>query len=66
MPGIRTAHKKGVVGTSRPVQWLRLLAANVGGTGSTPGQGTKIPHAVWLSQKIKKKKRDVVSPAIYN
>ena len=27
------------------VQWLRLHASNLGGVGSIPGQGTKIPHA---------------------
>ena len=26
------------------------------GTGLVPGQGTKIPHAAWHSQKKKKKK----------
>ena len=34
--------------------WLRLHASNAGGVGSIPGQGTKIPHAVWHSQKKKK------------
>ena len=33
------------------VQWLRLCASNTGGTGSIPGQGTKIPHATPWSQK---------------
>ena len=28
------------------VQWLRLCASTAGGTGSIPGQGTKIPQAV--------------------
>ena len=36
------------------VQWLRLCAANAGGTGSIPGQGIKIPDAEQLDQKIKK------------
>ena len=36
--------------------WLKLCAANAGGTGSIPGQGTKIPHALQCSQKIEKKK----------
>ena len=27
--------------------------SNAGDTGSIPGQGTKIPHAVWHSQKRK-------------
>ena len=34
-----------MTGTSLAVQWLRLCASNAGGTGSIPGQGTKIPHA---------------------
>ena len=47
--------KKGSLGDSLAVQWLRLCAPNAGGalgTGSNPGQGTKIPH-VW--PKINKK-----------
>ena len=43
-------------GTSLVVQWLRLCAPNAGGTGSIPGQGTKIPHATRHSPKEKKKK----------
>ena len=43
------------LGTSLIVQWLRLRPSNAGGTGSIPGQGTKIPHAV--SAAIKKKER---------
>ena len=37
--------------TSLAVQWLRLCTSNAGGMGSIPGQGTKIPHAAWCSQK---------------
>ena len=33
------------------VQWTRLLGSNAGGSGSFPGQGTKIPHGVLCSQK---------------
>ena len=43
------------LGTSLVVQWLRLCASYAGGLGSVPGQGTKISHAVWYCQKIKKK-----------
>ena len=43
-------------GISPVVQWLRLHASNAGGMGSIPGQGTKIPHIVWLGEKSKKKK----------
>ena len=34
------------------VQWLRLHAFTAGGTGSIPGQGTKIPYATWHRQNI--------------
>ena len=37
-------------GTSLIAQWLRLRASNAGGEGVIPGQGTKIPRAVWPSQ----------------
>ena len=33
------------------VQRVRLCAPNAGGAGSMPGQGTKIPHAVWCGKK---------------
>ena len=33
---------------------LRLHPANAGGASSIPGQGIKIPHAVWHGQKKKK------------
>ena len=39
------------------VQWLRLCTSNVGGLGSIPGWGTKIPCAIWYSQKERKKKK---------
>ena len=42
-------------GTSLVVQWLRLQASTAGGTGSIPGQGTNISHAMWCDQKKKKK-----------
>ena len=29
------------------VRWLRLRASTAEGMGSIPGQGTKIPEAVW-------------------
>ena len=31
------------------VQWLRFCASNAGDTGSIPGRGTKIPHAMWCA-----------------
>ena len=30
--------------TSMGVQWLKCHTPNAGGMGSSPGQGTKIPH----------------------
>ena len=41
------------------VQWLRLRASNAGGTGSIPGWGTKIPHAVQQSKKTKTKTKNL-------
>ena len=38
------------------VQWLRRLVSTVGGAGSIPGQGTKIPLAMWHSKKKNKKR----------
>ena len=38
------------------VQWLRLCTFTAGGTGSIPGQGTKILHATWCKGKEKTKK----------
>ena len=40
-------------GTSLAVQWLRLWALTAGGMASISGQGIKILHAAWYSQKIK-------------
>ena len=37
--------------TSLAVQWLRLCTSNARGTGSTPGQGNKIPHAAWCGKE---------------
>ena len=42
--------------TSLAVQWLRFRFPRARGAGSTPGQGTKIPHAVQRGQKQKVKK----------
>ena len=39
---------------SQALQWLRLSNSNAGGTDLIPGQGTKIPHAVWHGQKKSK------------
>ena len=39
------------VGNSQAVQWLGLHASTLGGIGSIPGQGTKIPQAMQCGQK---------------
>ena len=45
-------------GTYLAVQWLRLCAPTAWGTGSIPGQETKIPHAeIWPMGKKKGKQR---------
>ena len=41
-------------GTSLVVQWLRTHTSTAGGMSAIPGWGTKIPHALWCSQKKKK------------
>ena len=41
-------------GASLVVQWLRLHIPNAGGTGSIPGQETKIPLAERRGQEKKK------------
>ena len=46
------------------VQWLRLRTSNVGGFGSIPGWGTKIPHAIWYSQKKKPKQQETKTKII--
>ena len=48
--------KNSKFGTSLEVQWLELHTFNAEGVGSIPGQGTKIPHAGWFSQKYKNNK----------
>ena len=42
------------------VQWLRLHTSIAGGTGTNPGQGTKIPHASWYGQKNPKTKSNII------
>ena len=55
------SNKRNLKGTSLAVQWLRLRTSTTGGTGLIPGQGTKIPHAAWCSQKKRKLKERVMS-----
>ena len=52
-------------GNSLAVQWLELGAftarARVWGLSLIAGQGTKIPQAMWHSQKKKKEKESATS-----
>ena len=48
---------KNTWGTYPMVQWLRLHASTAGGVGLIFNQETKIWHAVWCNQKVKKKKK---------
>ena len=45
------------MGTFLVVQWLAVRTSEARGTGSLPGQGTKIPHAMWYGQENEKKKK---------
>ena len=49
--------KEITLGTSLAVQWLGLCTSTTGGTGSIPGLGTKIPHALRHGRREKKKKK---------
>ena len=52
--------------TSLAIQSLVLHAANTGGVGLIPGWGTGNPHAIWGSQKMKKKtKQKTKSISLY-
>ena len=46
-------------GASPVVQWLRLCSPNTNGMGSTPGQGTKISHAIEYGQNFLKNNNNV-------
>lgn len=45
-------HKYDLLENFLVVQWLRLHTFTAKGAGSIPGQGAKIPQAVWHDQKI--------------
>ena len=50
------AVKEENLGNFLVVQWLGPRTSTAGGTGSIPGQGTKIPQAVQPKKKKKRKK----------
>ena len=45
---------------------VNTLPSNAGGAGSIPGQGTKIPHAMWFGQnnyiKLKNENVRILNP----
>ena len=51
---VRTLELKVCVGTSLVGQGLRPCVSKAEGMGLIPGQGTKIPNAMWCGQKKKK------------
>ena len=55
-----TQHFNSPLGISLEVQWLRLCTSTAQGTGSVPGEGTKIPH----DMQPKERKRSHISPTI--
>ena len=58
--GFRDLLGKPLQGISLVVQWLGHHTSTAGVTGSNPGQGTKIPHAMKHNQK--KKKNAIIKP----
>ena len=57
MPRVYNHHhnQESEQGTSLAFQWLGFYASTAAGTGSIPGQGTKMPRAVGPRKKKKKK-----------
>ena len=58
-------------GISLVVQWLRLHTCTVGGEGSIPGLGTKIPQAMQVEKKDKNSQmeeihRQVMGKRVWN
>ena len=51
---LKTLFKNLKLRNSLVVQWLVLHSFTAKGLSSIPGQGTKIPHAVWQGQKNEK------------
>ena len=45
------------MGNCLEVQWLGHHASTAEATDSTPGQGTKIPHALWTKKKKKENRQ---------
>ena len=59
-------NQKSYGGTSLVVRWLKLDAPNAEGTGSIPGQGTKISHAKTIKIKKKKKSYGQQGPTVWH
>ena len=54
--------KLSVQGTSLAVQWLGICASTAGGSSSIPGRGTRIPHVMQCSQKLRIKTKTTKCP----
>ena len=52
--------RRGYCKASLEVQGLMLHVSIAGDTGSIPGRGTKIPHAMWHGPKIKIKLKNSI------
>ena len=50
--------------TSLVIQWLRLCACIAGGTGSIPGQGTKIVYIVQCSKTNKQTNKQTMTAIV--
>ena len=57
-----SCHQTLLPGTSLAVQGLKLHSFQAGGAHSTPGQGTKIPHAVQPKKILKQTKNHCFLP----
>ena len=55
---VSSSRKQEQHGKSLAVQWLGLHPSTARGTGSIPGQGTKILHIAHHSQKQKEEQQD--------
>ena len=70
------SYKHAPVGNSLALQWLAFCAFTAYGSGSKPGQGTKIPQAAWQKTnetktnkkhtKIKTKKQQQQQSAVFS
>lgn len=58
----RGGNKNHHLETSLVVPWLKLCGSNAGGVCLIPGEGSKIPYAMWHSRKTKWKQNNETKP----